>query len=193
MTSITYKSLISRFYLKVEAYDLLELTKDMRNEFLCGYIHSVLSKPYLRRLFSSITINDPSVIEVDNPNYDPNMPESESNIPFIQEEVDGNITFELKHINTKKDDKEDEDFVLEVIACGIVLAWIEPKVNSLTHMRRMVGTADEKFFAESTFMTSLMNLYESSELRQRRLIGERGFIYNNYIEGKSSAAKRRSL
>lgn len=71
MTSIhkiNTTDIFSRFYQKVEAYELFELTNNIQNEFLCGYLHSASSKPNIKRPFSSIATTDPSIIEIDNPN-----------------------------------------------------------------------------------------------------------------------------
>ena len=169
MTSVTYSEIFSRFYLKVEAYDLFDssVTDEMRNDFLCGYLHSAISKPYTRRLFSSIQYTDTD----------------------IYEDVEGTIEFTMKY---SVDDNADEDFVKEILAMGMVLEWVEPKVKSLTHMRRMISTSDEKFYAESTFLTSLMSLQESTEAAQKNLIDIRGFINNDYLDGNAATASLRS-
>lgn len=58
MTSLNYNEVFSIFYSRVEAYDFLSLKNDEVNEFLCSWIRSVISKPYIRRLFTSISIDD---------------------------------------------------------------------------------------------------------------------------------------
>lgn len=58
MTSLNYNEVFSIFYSRVEAYDFLSLKIDEVNEFLCSWIRSVISKPYIRRLFTSISIDD---------------------------------------------------------------------------------------------------------------------------------------
>lgn len=58
MPSISYDEVYSRFYTKVAAYDLLSLREDTLNEFLCSYLHSAVSKVYVRKLFSSVSFKD---------------------------------------------------------------------------------------------------------------------------------------
>ena len=58
MTSIDYKEIYSRFYSKVMAFDLAEKPNEMLNDITYEQIHSVISQPYIRRLFSSITYDD---------------------------------------------------------------------------------------------------------------------------------------
>lgn len=51
MTSIDYKEIYSRFYSKVMAFDLVEKPNEMLNDITYEQIHSVISQPYIRRLF----------------------------------------------------------------------------------------------------------------------------------------------
>lgn len=49
------EDIYSRFYLKVEDYKIAGLDQDIANEILKGYLQSTISKPFTRRLFSSIS------------------------------------------------------------------------------------------------------------------------------------------
>lgn len=57
MTS-DYESIFSRFYQRVEDYKLLGYEEEVVNELLGGYLRSTVSKPYVRKLFSSITLDE---------------------------------------------------------------------------------------------------------------------------------------
>ena len=57
MTS-DYEDIYSRFYLRVRDYEMSGLTERLAKEMLNGYLRSALSMPMVRRLFSSITIDD---------------------------------------------------------------------------------------------------------------------------------------
>ena len=54
----TFEDVFSRFYLRVEDYNIVGLDEEIVNEMLYGYLKSVISKPFVRRLFSSITVDD---------------------------------------------------------------------------------------------------------------------------------------
>lgn len=58
MTSISYEDVYSRFFSEVEAYDFLNLKENELNEFLCNWLHSASSQPYIRRLFSIYRLDD---------------------------------------------------------------------------------------------------------------------------------------
>lgn len=57
MTS-SYDEIYSRFYLRVKDYEITGLDESLVKEMLNGYLRSTLSKPMVRRLFQSITIDD---------------------------------------------------------------------------------------------------------------------------------------
>lgn len=56
MTS-DFSDIRSRFYLRVEDYKITGLDEEIVNEMLSGYIRSVISQPFVRRLFSSINMD----------------------------------------------------------------------------------------------------------------------------------------
>lgn len=58
MPSIDYENVYSRFLTKVEAYDLIGEDDDIREEFLCNWLHAAVFNPYVRKLFSSISLDD---------------------------------------------------------------------------------------------------------------------------------------
>ena len=57
MTS-DFESIYSRFYLRVKDYEMTGLDEKLVNEILLGYLKSTLSKPMVRRLFQSITLDE---------------------------------------------------------------------------------------------------------------------------------------
>lgn len=58
MASLAYEDIYSQFYLLAEAYDLVELSNSQTSSFLCGWLHSATSEPFVRRIFSSLLLDD---------------------------------------------------------------------------------------------------------------------------------------
>lgn len=162
MASISFQEIYSRFFTKVEAYDLFDegLSDEARNELLCNYVHSAIGKSYVNRLFSSIAIDDPLTVGDDS--------------------LDGVIEYELK---TSTNEIADKEFVLEVLAYGVALSWIEPKVNSLTSIAQFFGTSDERFYAQANHLSELRSLRDDLVSAQRGLIRDRGYVNNDYLSG----------
>lgn len=57
MTS-EYSEIYSRFLLRVTDYDIAGFDETLANEMMSSWMRSVLSKPMVRRLFSSISFDD---------------------------------------------------------------------------------------------------------------------------------------
>ena len=57
MTS-EFDELYSRFYLRVKDYEIVGLEVKVVKEMMNGWIRSTLSKPYVRRLFDTLVIDE---------------------------------------------------------------------------------------------------------------------------------------
>lgn len=153
MTSIDYNDVYQSFYLKVEAYDFLELDDNIIHEFLCSWIHASVRPPYIRKLFSSISFDDDIM----------------------------RLTYEMSY---PLGDEEDKDFVIELLALGMGISWLTPKVNTITHLRQTYGSKEEKYYSEAQHLVATENLLSSWKKEQRRMIGDRGWIHNAYVNGE---------
>ena len=58
MPSLSYENIYSKFRLKASAYDLITMNDDDVSVFLCEWLHSSINKPYIRRLFASLTLDN---------------------------------------------------------------------------------------------------------------------------------------
>lgn len=58
MPSLDYETIYSRFYTKIEAFDLIEEDDDIREELMCNWLHAAVFNPYVRKLFSNISLDD---------------------------------------------------------------------------------------------------------------------------------------
>lgn len=58
MASSEFEEIYSRFYLRVKDYDMSGMTERLAKDMLYGYIKNVISKPYVRRLFSTIAVDE---------------------------------------------------------------------------------------------------------------------------------------
>ena len=153
MTSLNYNEIFSIFYAKVEAYDFLSLTIDEANEFLCSWIRSVISKPYVRRLFTSISLDD----EIQS------------------------LSYELKY---SIDEETDRYFVTEVIGIGMIIQWLEPKINSTINIAQMFGSKEEKYYSQAAHLAELRALRDDLKRDQRGMIRDRGYAWNTYLDGE---------
>lgn len=90
------------------------------------------------------------------------------------------LTYE---ISNPLGDEEDKDFVIELLALGIGIQWLTPQVNSAINLRQVYGSKEEKFYSQSQQITALQNLLSFWKKEQRRMICDRGYIHNDYVNG----------
>lgn len=163
---IKLSEIFSRFYSKVEANDLFfdGMSEDIRLGFLCEYLHTAASEPYVTRLFASLSIVD-SYVEG-------------------EEVIDGTLEYDLKRYMDKSETKSlDKEFVIEVFAMGMGLAWVDSKTKSLTNIEQMVGTSNEKYYSQAAHLAGITDLKKDLYIEQRALIRDRGAVGNKYLDG----------
>ena len=91
------------------------------------------------------------------------------------------ITYEMKY---PIDELTDEEFIIEVLSFGVAISWLEPKVNSITNIAQMFGSKDEKWYSQSAHLSELRGLLDDFRKRQRRMIADRGYAWNTYLDGE---------
>jgi len=90
------------------------------------------------------------------------------------------LTYEFK---APVDESEDEDFLVELLTLGMCIQWLTPKIYSFNNIKQMFGSKEEKYYSQSQHISEINNLLDSLRKRQRRLICDRGYIYNSYVNG----------
>ena len=87
--------------------------------------------------------------------------------------------FELKH---PVDDDADVDFIEEALALGMLIAWLEPKVQTTTTITQGLFGKEQKLYSQSSHLGQTRELLETARSTQRRLIMDRGYINNTYLD-----------
>ena len=149
---LSYSTLFSRVLNKINDPKELSLDENDLLEIYTERLHSVVGKPRVRRLFSSITLDDE-----------------------IQEMV-----FKL---NNSVDEDSDIDFVLEVLALGMVIEWLQPQVDSIIHTSVMIGGKEEKKLLDN--YKNMIDRLDSMKKEQNKMIRDYGYMYNSYINKES--------
>lgn len=91
------------------------------------------------------------------------------------------ISYEMKY---SVDDSADEEFIIEILSLGMVVAWLDPKVKSINNVAQFFGSKDEKFYSQSQHISELRGLVNDSKKQQRRMIADRGYAWNSYLDGE---------
>ena len=147
---LSYSTLFSRVLNKINDPKELSLNENDLLSIYTERLHSVVGKPRVRRLFSSLTLDDE-----------------------IQE-----MTFTL---NNSVDEDSDIDFVLEVLALGMAIEWLQPQVDSVIHTSVMIGGKEEKKLLDNH--KNMIDRLDSMKREQNKMIRDYGYMYNSYING----------
>lgn len=89
------------------------------------------------------------------------------------------LTYEMKNPGINGDD----DFIINVLGKAMVYEWIHPQVRKTSLLSQMFSGKEVKWYAQSNHMAELRGIEEDTELEVRRMIRDRGFISNKYLEG----------
>lgn len=102
--------------------------------------------------------------------------------PYVKK-LFSNIEFddEVLTLNYQLKRETEVDFILDIIAKGMVVEWLQRQVKDRTNIAQFFGGKEEKFFAQSNHLSELRALLKDTRLEQRNLINNYGYINNSYI------------
>ena len=89
------------------------------------------------------------------------------------------LTCEMSNPTT---DAMDSEFITELISTGMVAAWMEPKVKSILNISQMFSGKEQKFYSQSNHLAELRGLLKDAKTDVRKMVRDRGYIHNSYIE-----------
>ena len=147
---LSYSTLFSRVLNKINDPKELQLNENDLLSIYTERLHSVVGKPRVRKLFSTLSLDDE-----------------------IQE-----MTFTL---NNSVDEDSDKDFVLEILALGMAIEWLQPQVDSVIHTSVMIGGKEEKKLLDNH--KNMIDRLDSMKKEQNKMIRDYGYMYNSYING----------
>ena len=150
MTSINYEDVYAVFLGYIKDNVFLSKKYAVAEAFMKEWLKKAASKPYTRRIFSSLTLSD----------------STES------------ISFELK---CPIDDDTDAFFVKDILALGMVVAWLTPEVRNKVNIAQFFGGKEQKFYSQAAHIEQLQALLDDARLEQRKLIRDRGYLFNPYL------------
>lgn len=102
---------------------------------------------------------------------------------FSSFEFDDDVR-ELSFTMTKTvNEAVDKEFVIQVLAKQMVYEWVHPQVRNAENTAQFFGGKEQSFYSQANHLSALRGLEEDALVEVRRLINDRGFIYNDFLEG----------
>lgn len=72
-----------------------------------------------------------------------------------------------------------EDYEIEVIALFMVVAWLEPRVNSTLHTNQFIAGKEEKYYSQASHLQSLIALRDGCLDDAKKLIRDNSYRSTN--------------
>lgn len=125
-------------------------------------------------------ISDFNLAEVDDYSFD-EMMNSWLNSAVIR-------VRKCQHDLSKRDDELQEfeedlsDLEIELLALGMVDAWVSPMLNSTELTLQFIGGKEEKYYSQSQMLAELRNLKKENSLEMNRLHNYYTYTNNSYFD-----------
>ncbi len=154
MASINYSEFFNSFLGDITDYKLASLGEEDAKTLMQEYLHKSLYEPYIRRLFSSLSIDDDNQL----------------------------ITYTMKWEGI--DPSSDEGFVVSAVSKWMVYEWLHNQVKTTTLTEQMIFSSKEKsYYSQANHLSELRALQDDAYKEARNFIMDRGYISNSYLGG----------
>lgn len=165
---LSYSTIFSRVLGRIDDPRELSLSKEDLNALYVERLHNVIGNPRVSNIFTTIVL-----YEVD----DEREEQSEDENDFDEDTIE----YELVNPNNEYSDNE---YVIQVLVTGMVIEWLRPKVDSVLYTAAMIGGKEEKKVLDGH--KDMTNRLDDLEKQLHKLIRDRGYIHNSYVDAKEN-------
>ena len=99
---------------------------------------------------------------------------------FTMDDEEAVLSFSLKNPTGTQADNE---FVIDILAKGMVVAWLEPQVKTVLLTKQLLSGGDERFYAQANHLSQLQQMLSSAKTELNNTLRDYGYLHNSYIEG----------
>ena len=98
---------------------------------------------------------------------------------FTLSDEEAVLSFSLKNSGSEQ---SDIDFVTDLLARGMVIAWLEPEVKNVLLTKQLLTSGDEKFFAQANHVSQLEQMLATAKTELKNILRDYGYLNNSYIK-----------
>ena len=98
---------------------------------------------------------------------------------FTLKDDESTLVFSLKN---SVDEQSDCDFVTDILARAMVIAWLEPEVKNVLLTKQLLTSGDEKFFAQANHVSQLEQMLATAKAELKNILRDYGYLNNSYIK-----------
>lgn len=125
-------------------------------------------------------ITDFNLVEIDDYSFD-NMLQSWLKSAITRaRKCEHNLS--LRDEDTQQFQEDLSDLEIELLALGMVDAWVSPMLNSTELALQFIGGKEEKYYSQSQQLAALQNLKKENLLEMNRLHNYYTYTNNSYFE-----------
>lgn len=89
------------------------------------------------------------------------------------------LEFFLKNSSSEQ---ADCDFVIDVLARSMVIAWLEPEVKNVLLTKQLLTSGDEKFYAQANHVSQLEQMLTTAKAELKNILRDYGYLNNSYVK-----------
>ena len=98
---------------------------------------------------------------------------------FNLNDEDAVLGFSLKN---SVGEQSDCDFVTDVLARAMVIAWLEPEVKNVLLTKQLLTGSEEKFYAQANHLLQLEQMLATAKTELKNILRDYGYLNNSYIK-----------
>ena len=98
---------------------------------------------------------------------------------FALNDEEAVLSFSLKH---SVGEQSDCDFVIDVLARAMVIAWLEPEVKNVLLTKQLLTGSEEKFYAQANHISQLEQMLATAKNELKNTLRDYGYLNNSYIK-----------
>ena len=98
---------------------------------------------------------------------------------FALNDEESVLTFSLKN---SFGEQSDCDFVTDILARAMVIAWLEPEVKNVLLTKQLLTSSEEKFYSQSNHISQLEQMLNTAKTELKNILRDYGYLNNSYIK-----------
>ena len=98
---------------------------------------------------------------------------------FALNDEEAVLSFSLK---SSGGEQSDCDFVADVLARAMVIAWLEPEVKSVLLTKQLLTGSEEKFYSQSNHISQMEQMLATVKTELKNILRDYGYLNNSYIK-----------
>ena len=98
---------------------------------------------------------------------------------FTLDDEEAVLNFSLKN---PVDEQSDRDFVADILARSMVIAWLEPEVKNVLLTKQLLTGSEERFYAQANHVAQLEQMLTTAKTELKNILRDYGYLNNSYIK-----------